>query len=111
MLSLIKIHVKYKSLHIRERYQTYKQELVSEDTLEYVLNQKEVSELELPLKQWNTALESEDLVNAVSTLSERQQQIVWLLFVEEIPVTEINWYKSRQKMERRKESLFYKGIR
>jgi len=81
--------VKYKSLHVRERYQIYKQELVSEDTLDYEINRKEASKLELPLTQWDAALESEDMVKAVSNLSERQQEILWLLFVEDIPVMEI----------------------
>ena len=89
LLSLIKTHVKYKSLHVRERYQIYKQELVSEDTLDYEINRKEASKLELPLTQWDAALESEDMVKAVSNLSERQQEILWLLFVEDIPVMEI----------------------
>lgn len=86
LLSLIQTHVKFKSLHFREQNSSQKQELVSEETMEYALDQKKSSGLELTIPQWDAVLESEDLIQAVSDLTEHQQQILWFLFIEDMPV-------------------------
>lgn len=88
LLSLIQTNVKYKGLHIKKKFYEQKQELVGEESLKYMINQKASSNMKHSHTQWDTVLESEELVKAVSTLSKRQQQILWIQFVEDIPAVQ-----------------------
>lgn len=84
LLSLIQTNIKYKSLHVRERLYKNTQELVSEEKWEYTLNQQQITMQPLTLDQWDNVLEDAELLEAVSSLTERQQQVLWLLFIEEL---------------------------
>lgn len=88
LLSLIRIHVKYRSLHLKNKIQKYEKELVSEESLEYLVTKENVKESNFLARHWYTVLENDQLIDAVSTLSERQQQILWMLFVEDIPAAQ-----------------------
>ena len=92
LLSLIHTNVKYRSLHMREHLSQIRQELVSEEKLEYILNQQSSGMPPSVLDQWETILGNDQLLDAVTTLTERQQQVLWLLFVEGLPATEAREY-------------------
>ena len=89
ILSLIQTNIKYKSLHVRERLYQNTQELVSEEKWEYTLDQQQSPLLPLKIDQWGAVLENEELLNAVSTLTERQQHVLWLLFIDGLQATEV----------------------
>lgn len=84
LLSLIQINVKYKSWHVQKKYRKHNQELVSDELFEYLFNQKDEKKSRFPPRNWNDVLESEVLIEAISKLTQRQQEVLWLLFVEEL---------------------------
>ena len=88
LLSLIQTNLKYRSLHVRERLYQNTQELVSEESLEYALNQQQADPNPLFVDHWESVLTDDQLLEAVSSLTERQQQVLWLLFIEGLPATE-----------------------
>ena len=92
LLSLIHTNVKYRSLHVRENLSKIRQELVSEEKLEYVLNQQSTGMHPSVPDQWENILGNDQLLDAVTTLTERQQQVLWLLFVEGLPATKAREY-------------------
>lgn len=89
LLSLIQTNIKFKSLHVREQMQDQHKEIVSEDSLEYLVNQKRAYELDLPPKKWEFIFEDGNLIEAMTKLTSREEQVLWLLFVEEFPSTEV----------------------
>lgn len=89
LLSLIQTNIKYTSLHVRERLQKQYSEIVSEESLEYAVNQDQSTELGLPPKRWEFIMEDEALIEAVSSLTKREEQVIWLLFVEDKTNTDI----------------------
>jgi RNA polymerase sigma factor (sigma-70 family) len=89
LLSLIQTNIKFKSLHVRERMQDLNKEVISEDSLEYLVNQKRAYQLDLPPKKWEFIFEDGHLIEAMTKLTSREEQVLWLLFVEEIPSIEV----------------------
>lgn len=84
LLSLIQINVKYKSWHIQKQFRLHNQELMQEELFEYLFDQKNERKTRFPAKNWSDVLENEELIEAITKLSQRQQEVLWLLFVEEL---------------------------
>lgn len=57
---------------------------MSDELFEYLFNQKDEKKSRFPPRNWNDVLESEVLIEAISKLTQRQQEVLWLLFVEEL---------------------------
>ena len=74
---------------MRERLYQNTQELVSEEKWEYTLDQQQSPLQPLKIDQWGAVLENEELLNAVSTLTERQQHVLWLLFIDGLQAREV----------------------
>lgn len=110
LLSLIHTNIKYKSLHMREKLSTHTQELIPEETLEYLLDQQQNDVTSHFPNQWENILENDQLLQAVSALTGRQQEVLWLLFVKKIPAVEAQGYLniSTQAISRTKQRALSK---
>ncbi|MER2180434.1 MAG: sigma-70 family RNA polymerase sigma factor [Desemzia incerta] len=118
LLSLIQTNIKYTSLHVRESLQKQYSEIVSEESLEYAVNQEQSTELGLPPKRWEFIMEDEALIEAVSSLTKREEQVIWLLFVEDKTNTDITTIlgvsqqsisKTKRRALKKLESFLEKG--
>lgn len=118
LLSLIQTNIKYTSLNVRERLQKQYSEIVSEESLKYAVNQDQSTELGLPPKRWEFIMEDEALIEAVSSLTKREEQVIWLLFVEDKTNTDITTIlgvsqqsisKTKRRALKKLESFLEKG--
>ena len=84
LLSLIQINVKYKSWHVQKQFKRHNQELIQDELFEFLFVQRSKTEKSFPEKNWDEALENEELIEVITRLSQRQQEVLWLLFIEDL---------------------------